>query len=225
MSEIIFRYKTDLTLAATPSNGSYIIAYDINTGFLSQKDDQGVIKPIGEGVSHSVTNDVFYNLDTSTSATNSTSSIYRTGSLNIGTGTMTNSRFVVSSSGGTNSLIVSETGTTTLIYDSPYGFSPGNNTLVLKNKISSGVASFGVTTDGNLRLSTQALILLNGSDQLCLGRFNKASIQAYGGPLVFYRDSDVETMRIMNVTGNVGINTTSPSTKLHVYATQSGAFR
>lgn len=39
-----------------------------------------------------------------------TSDIYRTGSLNIGTGTASNSRFIVSSTGGTTSLLVTEIG-------------------------------------------------------------------------------------------------------------------
>jgi len=61
---------------------------------------------------------VFFNIGTTISATNSTSSIYRTGSINIGSGTATHggggtipdSRFVVSSSGGTVSLVVDDSG-------------------------------------------------------------------------------------------------------------------
>jgi hypothetical protein len=53
---------------------------------------------------------LFYNMGGTVSATNSTSAIYRTGSLNIGIGTASDSRFVVSSSGGTNSLVVDESG-------------------------------------------------------------------------------------------------------------------
>ena len=46
-SNLIFGSKTNLVLAATPSTGSYLVAYDSATGFLSQKDDQGVISRIG----------------------------------------------------------------------------------------------------------------------------------------------------------------------------------
>lgn len=46
-SNLIFGTKTNLALAATPSNGSFLVAYDSATGFLSQKDDQGVISRIG----------------------------------------------------------------------------------------------------------------------------------------------------------------------------------
>ena len=46
-SNLIFGTKTNLALAATPSNGSFLVAYDSATGFLSQKDDQGVVSRIG----------------------------------------------------------------------------------------------------------------------------------------------------------------------------------
>jgi hypothetical protein len=153
-----------------------------------------------------------------------TYSSVRTGPLSIGTGTASNSRFVVSSSGGTTSLVVNESGATNLIYDSPYSYNTTANALVIKNPNGSA-ASMGVTTDGNLRLFAQSLALVNGSDELWFNRFGQASIQAFSGPLVFYRNTDIETMRIMNNTGYIGIGTASPSTKLHVYATQSGAFR
>lgn len=65
----------------------------------------------------------FYNLGGTVSATDTTMSIYRTGSINIGTGTSSNSRFVVSSSGGTISLVVDENGS---VYNISRGIS---NTL------------------------------------------------------------------------------------------------
>jgi hypothetical protein len=46
-SNLIFGSKTNLALAATPSTGSFLVAYDSATGFLSQEDDQGVISRIG----------------------------------------------------------------------------------------------------------------------------------------------------------------------------------
>jgi len=69
----------------------------------------------------SVSVSIFYNLGGTVSATNSTSAIYRTGSLNIGTGSVStytygplsvpvDGRFTVSSSTGTVSLVVDESG-------------------------------------------------------------------------------------------------------------------
>lgn len=46
-SNLIFGSKTNLALAATPSTGSFLVAYDSATGYLSQKNDQGVISRIG----------------------------------------------------------------------------------------------------------------------------------------------------------------------------------
>lgn len=46
-SNLIFGSRTNLVLAATPSTGSFLVAYDSATGYLSQKDDQGVISRIG----------------------------------------------------------------------------------------------------------------------------------------------------------------------------------
>jgi hypothetical protein len=67
----------------------------------------------------SILQDIFYNLGGTVSATNSTSAIYRTGALSIGTGSVTTygplslpveGRFTVSSSTGTVSLVVDESG-------------------------------------------------------------------------------------------------------------------
>lgn len=46
-SNLLFGGLTDLTLAATPSIGGHIVAYDSATGFLSQKNDQGIVSRIG----------------------------------------------------------------------------------------------------------------------------------------------------------------------------------
>jgi hypothetical protein len=53
---------------------------------------------------------IFYIQGGTSSAVDTTSNIYRTGSLNIGSGTATGGRFVVSSSTGSVSLVVTETG-------------------------------------------------------------------------------------------------------------------
>lgn len=46
-SNLIFGSTTNLALAATPSNGSFLVAYDSTTGYLSQKDGQGMVSRIG----------------------------------------------------------------------------------------------------------------------------------------------------------------------------------
>jgi hypothetical protein len=46
-SNLIFGSSTNLALAATPSMGSYLVAYDSSTGYLSQKDGLGIISRIG----------------------------------------------------------------------------------------------------------------------------------------------------------------------------------
>jgi len=46
-SNLIFGSTTNLALAATPSNGSFLVAYDSTTGYLSQKDGQGIVSRIG----------------------------------------------------------------------------------------------------------------------------------------------------------------------------------
>lgn len=105
MAQVNFNYRVDMPTIDPPTDPSgYIVAYDLD-GILKQKDYNGVITPIGINPPY-----LFYNLNTSIFATNSTSAIYRQGSINIGSGTATNGRFVVSSSGGTVSLIVDELG-------------------------------------------------------------------------------------------------------------------
>jgi hypothetical protein len=46
-SNIVFGSVVNMQLAATPSAGSYLVAYDGSTGHLSQKNDQGVVSRIG----------------------------------------------------------------------------------------------------------------------------------------------------------------------------------
>jgi hypothetical protein len=46
MASIFFGNKLDMIIAATPSSGSYLVAYDLD-GILKQKDEFGVINTIG----------------------------------------------------------------------------------------------------------------------------------------------------------------------------------
>jgi len=67
-SNLIFGSKTNLALAATPSTGSFLVAYDSATGYLSQKDDQGVISRIGvaptaSGVLETFPSDILVSLE------------------------------------------------------------------------------------------------------------------------------------------------------------------
>lgn len=105
-----------------PSVSSTIISNSITTNLLNtvggvtasyllSNDGGGSFKWVAPTVGGSDTNsNLFYNSGGTVSATNSTTGIYRTGSLNIGSGTVYGNRFVVSSSGGTISLVVDETG-------------------------------------------------------------------------------------------------------------------
>ena len=97
--------------------GTETLSPDTNTAcwdIISLKGDVGPQGATGSpgvsGATGSTLQDIFYNIGGTVSATNSTTAIYRTGSINIGTGTASNSRFVVSSSGGINSLVVDESG-------------------------------------------------------------------------------------------------------------------
>ena len=76
---------------------------------------QGIQGPTG--ATGSVLQDIFYNVGGTASATNSTSSIYRTGSFNIGSATMSNSRFVVSGSDYTLAGFGIVPGTVSLVVD------------------------------------------------------------------------------------------------------------
>lgn len=94
------------------------------------------------GATGSTLQDIFYNLGGTVSATNSTTDIYRMGSLNIGTGTASNSRFLVSSSGGTNSLVVNEQGDTIFRGDTKII----GATLSTNSSIPAGSILFGTKT-------------------------------------------------------------------------------
>ena len=101
----------------------------------------------------------FYIQGGTSSAFNTTSSIYRTGSLNIGSGTATDGRFVVSSSTGSVSLVVDENGN---IYNynnssnTNFGFNNLTNTLSTQN-----------TTFGFNNLSNNTL----GGDNTTIGYY------------------------------------------------------
>ena len=49
MALVLFDSRVNMITAATPSIGGFVVAYDTLDGILKQKDDQGVITPIGSG--------------------------------------------------------------------------------------------------------------------------------------------------------------------------------
>lgn len=127
------------------ATASWILSNDGNGSF------QWVL-PTSGGLD--INSDLFYNLGTVVSATNSTTSIYRTGSINIGTGTATDGRFVVSSSGGTVSLVVDELGN---IYS--YNLFGNSNTNFGLGALKSNIPSNSVTGKDNSAFGTGALSL------------------------------------------------------------------
>ena len=83
----------------------------VTASYLLSNDGGGSFKWVAPTVGGSDTNsNLFYNSGGTVSATNSTSAIYRTGSLNIGSGTVYGSRFVVSSTTGSVSFVVDNGG-------------------------------------------------------------------------------------------------------------------
>jgi hypothetical protein len=80
----------------------------------------------GSGGGTGIGTSSFYLQGTNEYSYDTTSAIYRTGALSIGTGSVSNSRFVVSSSGGTTSLVVDESGNIyngdTTSYNTKFGY-------------------------------------------------------------------------------------------------------
>jgi hypothetical protein len=75
MALVLFESRVNMITAATPSVGGYVVAYDILDGVLKQKNDQGIITPIGSTAVGSLTQ---------TLAIGNTSGTY---SINLGLGT------------------------------------------------------------------------------------------------------------------------------------------
>jgi hypothetical protein len=207
--------------------GTETLSPDTNTAcwdIISLKGDVGPQGATGSpgvsGATGSTLQDIFYNIGGTVSATNSTTAIYRTGSLNIGTGTASDSRFVVSSSGGTTSLVVGENG----------GVSIGGalTSYALKVYGNAQVTSFFYT---NVTEVSNAIIF-DGVGYNGIKKNTGLDFFTYGTSSTIrftnnnYGISSGETTMLVDTTKKyVGIGTASPSTTLHVYATQSGAFR
>ena len=185
--------SSEMTLTG-PSVSSAIVSNSITTDLLNtvggvtasyilSNDGGGSFKWIAPTVGGTDTNsNLFYNSGGTVSATNSTSAIYRRGSLNIGSGTATSGRFVVSSLGGTISLIVDEYGSVynrgggnddsntafgngALVSNTPNGGNNGTYNVAL------GTGAMGVNTTGysNLAIGAYALYYNNGNYNVAIG--------------------------------------------------------
>ena len=95
--------STKLHIFATQSGAFRLQDGTQQPGYVLTSDTNGVASWTNPTSTFYIQGGTTYSFDT-------TSAIYRTGSLNIGTGSVSNSRFVVSSSGGTVSLVVTENG-------------------------------------------------------------------------------------------------------------------
>lgn len=151
-----------------------------------------------------------------------TYSSVRTGPLSIGTGTASDSRFVVSSSGGTNSFIVGENGSVSIggaLTSYPlkvYGNAQVTNFFYTNITEVSNSIIFDVFGSSGIKRNNFGLEFFNFATSSSAIRFTNNSYVTNAGETTMLVDVDKKY---------VGIGTTSPSTKLHVYATQSGAFR
>ena len=161
MALINFGYRVDMNSINPPTNtGSYVVAYDLD-GILKQKDHFGNINSIGSGLSS-----LFYNIGGTVSSDNSTSAIYRIGSLNIGTGIAADGRFVVSSLGGTVSLSVSERGNVII-----------GSTQSINSKLFINSATSSTTIGSNVMLD-----LYNSSDDGVSNMLSELGFSAKGQP-------------------------------------------
>ena len=207
--------------------GTETLSPDTNTAcwdIISLKGDVGPQGATGSpgvsGATGSTLQDIFYNIGGTVSATNSITGIYRTGSFNIGTGTASNSRFLVSSSGGTNSLIVGENGAVSI--------GGALTSFALKVYGSAQVTNFFYTHV----TSVSTAIIFDGAGNtgikynLGLEFFTYATSSTIKFTNNNYGTNTGEiTMSVDTTKKYVGIGTASPSTTLHIFATQSGAFR
>lgn len=206
--------SSEMTLTG-PSVSSTIVSNSITTDLLNtvgsvtanyilSNDGGGSFQWIAPTLGGS--SNLFYNIGGTVSATNSTTSIYRTGSINIGTGTATDGRFVVSSTGGTVSLVVDESG-------SIYNYSINLNTKFGYQALNSATSSLILYGgQGCVAIGYQALYsTTSGSSNTALGAVSLYSnTTGNGNVAVGFVSLSQNTTGYNNVA--VGSNTLSSNT-------------
>lgn len=177
--------------------GTETLSPDTNTSCWDIISLRGDVGPTGSpgvsGSTGSTLQNIFYNIGGTVSATNSTTDIYRTGSLNIGTGTASNSRFLVSSSGGTNSLVINEQGDAIFRGDTKII----GATLSTNSSIPAGSIAFGNKTS----------IYSPGDRQIVIGTDNLSGYNYnYGWKFTDYQITNLwgNPIEVQNTIGTIG---------------------
>ena len=158
MALVLFESRVNMITAATPSIGGFLVAYDTLDGVLKQKDDQGVITPIGSG--------------------GGIGSLSQT--LSIGTNTGTNSIYLdvnsgIRSVGGSASLRLDSGGSGNYVELSSSNLITGstltmNDTTIQLKGLSSSLSMN--TTDMSLNFDVNKFLLQNNNSYLKLGTTN-----------------------------------------------------
>lgn len=215
MALVSFGYRVDMNTIAPPTDpAGYIVAYDLD-GILKQKNHLGVISLVGSGAGGPQ------------GATGSQGDSYwsATGSNIINNSGASNSVVIVNNSaGGTYDLAFK---TATFIdYSSQSGFGVYNGGNVGGSYFYG--SWFNTPTGGGLQdFSGYTKFYINPGDPynwISNQPINIGTGTASNSRFLVSSSGGTNSL-IVSENGNVGIGITSPSNKLHVYATQSGAFR
>jgi hypothetical protein len=172
-------YRTgSLTIGTSSLNSSKLYIYATQSGAFQLEDgsqgDNYILTTSGTSGVATWTSSTspFYVQGGTTYSSDTTSNIYRTGSINIGTGTATDGRFVVSSTNGTVSLVVDENGS---VYNRGRGNSSDNIAFGLDALISTQPNPDPLILDGksNTAFGVSALFSNTlGFSNLAIGAFS-----------------------------------------------------
>jgi len=155
MALVLFESRVNMITAATPSIGGFLVAYDTLDGVLKQKDDQGVITPIGSGGGIGSLSQTL-----SIGNTTGTNSIY----LDVNSG--------IKSSGGSASLRLDNGSPGNYVELSSSNLTTGstltmNDTTIQLRGLSSSIQMS--TTDIRLNFGVNQFLLQNNNSYLQLG--------------------------------------------------------